>query len=83
MVLDWPEVVREITLGQAATWAGVPRRTLSYAAMQGHLVARKTGRQYVTTEADVRKWLRSRAHVPTRRPKQQWRTKATHAQART
>ena len=69
--------VPEITMGEAAKLAGVPRRTLSYAALRGHLAARKIGRQYVTSEAAVRSWLRSRAHVPTRRPKRHWRSGAS------
>jgi excisionase family DNA binding protein len=59
----------ELTMAQAAARFGVPKPTLNYAARQGTLKARKLGSQWVTTGADVGRWMASSAHVPTRAPK--------------
>lgn len=49
-----------MTLAQAAEYAGVPRRTLAYAAKQGYLRARRLGpRTWVTTRSAVDEWLHS------------------------
>jgi excisionase family DNA binding protein len=54
----------DLTLGQASERFAVPRSTLSYAARQGHLRARKLGTLWVTTARAVREWLAHGKHVP-------------------
>ena len=61
--------VDDLSLAQAAKRFKVPKRTLLYAAKQGHLKARMIGRQYVVSPQDVGVWIASGAHVPTRAPK--------------
>lgn len=53
-----------IGLDEAAAATGEARRTLAYAAWAGHLRARKIGKVWVTTVADVRRWRADGKHTP-------------------
>ena len=53
-----------IGLDEAAAATGESRRTLAYAAWAGHLRARKIGKVWVTTIADVRRWREHGKHKP-------------------
>lgn len=44
--------------------------TLRRAALEGRLEAEKLGRDWLTTERDVRRYLRSRYHVSKRKEKE-------------
>ena len=57
-----------LSVGEASRLFGVPRATLSVAAREGRLDARKVGKGYVTTAAAVRAWLRASRHRPGPRP---------------
>jgi excisionase family DNA binding protein len=57
-----------LSVGEASRLFGVPRATLSVAAREGRLDARKVGKGYVTTAAAVRAWLRDARHRPGPRP---------------
>lgn len=53
-----------IGLQQAAELTGESRRTLAYAAGAGHLKARRIGKMWVTTVADVQRWQETGKHQP-------------------
>lgn len=57
-----------ISVGEASRLFGIPRATLSVAAREGRLDARKVGKGYVTTPAAVRDWLRGARRRPGPRP---------------
>ena len=57
-----------LSVGEASRLFGIPRATLSVAAREGRLDARKVGKGYVTTAAAVRAWLRGARHRPGPRP---------------
>lgn len=49
-----------ITLAQAAEYAGVPKRTIQYAAHKGYLWTHQPAPNYwLTTREEVDRWLRS------------------------
>jgi hypothetical protein len=57
-----------ISVGEASRLFRIPRATLSVAAREGRLDARKVGKGYVTTAAAVRNWLREARRRPGPRP---------------
>lgn len=59
----------EQALGDLALRFGVSRRTLNQAAITGHLPARRTGNQWLTTPAAVEVWLKGARHRPGRTPR--------------
>ncbi|MGH2352491.1 MAG: hypothetical protein ACRDJN_12855, partial [Chloroflexota bacterium] len=57
-----------MTLAEAAALVGVQPVTLRRAALVGTLVAQRSGKVWLTTEPDVRAWLRAARHRPGPRP---------------
>ncbi len=62
---DSPDPKAFITLIQAANRFGLSVSYLRNIAASGRLKAHKIGRDWVTTETDVREYLRSRTHTGT------------------